>query len=93
MTARQFKRGDLVRWRCQGNGSAASHIGVVVLVVPGGVPLGPLLASLQDRYNIRPIAGRGPRPEQSYLVARTDAGGRGRARLHWPHTHTLTPYT
>jgi len=89
-THRQFVRGDLVRWRTQGNGERKSQVGVVVLVVPAGIPLAPLLPSLADRYNLRPIAAGSPRSEQSYLVART--GGRGRAKLHWPHSSALRPY-
>lgn len=90
MAQRTFNRGDLVRWRTQGNGERKGQIGVVVLVVPAGVPLSPLLSSLADRYNLRPIAGGSPRTETSYLVART--GGRGRAKLHWPHASALRPY-
>lgn len=88
--AATFARGQLVRWHTQGNGKRVHHVGVVILQVPGGVPLGPLLASLQERYNTRAIVGRGPRPEPSYLVART--GGRGRAKLHWPHAAAIRPY-
>lgn len=90
MAARTFDRGQLVRWHTQGNGQRVHHVGVVVLQVPGGVPLGPMLSSLQERYNTRSIVGRGPRADDSYLVART--GGRGRAKLHWPHTSALRPY-
>lgn len=89
-THREFSRGELVRWRTQGNGEHKSQVGVVVLVVPAGVPLAPLLPSLADRYNLRPIAAGSPRSEKSYLVART--GGRGRAKLHWPHSRALRPY-
>ncbi|QYW06365.1 hypothetical protein HXXDennis_43 [Xanthomonas phage HXX_Dennis] len=88
--ATTFTRGQLVRWHTQGNGSRVNHVGVVVLQVPAGVPLGPLMDSLQKRYNTRAIVGRGPRSETSYLVART--GGRGLAKLHWPHAAAIRPY-
>lgn len=88
--ATTFTRGQLVRWRTQGNGSFRHHTGVVVLAIPAGVSICSLMDSLKARYNTRAIAGSGPRSEQSYLVART--GGRGKAKLHWPHTHTLMPY-
>lgn len=85
-----FTRGQLVRWQTQGNGRHVHHVGVVILEVPAGVALGPLMDSLQKRYNTRAIIGRGPRSERSYLVART--GGRGLAKLHWPHAAALRPY-
>lgn len=88
-----FARGELVRWTSQARGSARSHVGVVVLEVPGGVTLAPLLESLGKRYSLRAMQrSHGPRPERSYLVALTGAGGRGQARLHWPHASLLKPY-
>lgn len=89
-----FGRGDLVRWTSQARGSVRHHVGVVVLVVPGGVPLGPLLESLGRRYSLRAMQrSQGPRPDTSYLVALTGARGRGKARLHWPHAALLVPYS
>lgn len=88
-----FRRGELVRWTSQARGSARHHVGVVVLVVPGGVPLGPLLEGLGARYNLRAMQrSQGPRPDTSYLVALTGARARGKARLHWPHATLLAPY-
>ena len=89
----EFTRGDLVRWSSQARGTARHRVGVVVLVVPGGVPVGTLLSGLEHRYSLRAMQrSQGPRPEKSYLVALTGAGGRGKARLHWPHATLLRPY-
>lgn len=91
-TTPTFKRGDLVRWTCQGGGTTAHHVGVVVVEVPAAMPVGMLLSGLAHRYSLRAIASEGSRTERSYLVARTDMGGRGKARLHWPHASTLRSY-
>ena len=88
-----FARGDLVRWSSQARGTERHHVGVVVLVLPGGVPLGAFLDGLRNRYSLRAMhAAQGTRPDTSYLVARTDVRGAGKARLHWPHASLLKPY-
>lgn len=88
-----FARGDLVRWTSQARGSVRHHVGIVVLEIPGGVTIATLLDGLGKRYSLRAMQrSHGPRPERSYLVALTGAGGRGRARLHWPHASLLEPY-
>lgn len=89
----RFERGDLVRWPTQGRGQHASAVGVVVLAVPPGVPIDTLLAGLRARYSMRAMRNAsGNRPGWSYLIARTDRGKRGRARIHWPHAATVRPY-
>jgi hypothetical protein len=88
-----FERGALVRWTSQARGTARQHVGVVVLKIPGGVPIGPLLAGLAGRYNLRPMhRAQGNRPDTSYLVAIVGQRGGGKARLHWPHASLLRPY-
>lgn len=88
-----LKRGDLVRWSSQSRGVERHHVGVVVLVIPGGVPIQALLEGLATRYSLRAMhRAHGSRPERSYLVARTDVRGAGKARLHWPHASLLEPY-
>lgn len=90
----EFKRGDLVRWDSQGRGRMVHHVGVVELVVPRGVPVFPMLDGLAARYSLRAMGDSGaPRSERSYLVALLGQGGRGKARLHWPHASLLRPYT
>lgn len=89
----ELKRGDLVRWSSQSRGTERRHVGVVVLVVPAGVPIQALLPGLAARYSVRAMhRAHGTRSECSYLVARTDVRGAGRARLHWPHASLLERY-
>lgn len=89
----ELKRGDLVRWSSQSRGTDRHHVGVVVLVVPAGVPIQTLLPGLAARYSIRAMhRAHGVRSETSYLVARTDVRGAGKARLHWPHASLLETY-
>ena len=88
-----FNRGDLVRWTSQGRGTVRHHVGVVVLVVPGGVQIDTLLERMALRYSLRSMhRAHGCRPEKSYLVALTNARGAGKARLHWPHASLLSGY-
>lgn len=90
----QFDRGDLVRWTSWGRGRQVHHVGVVVLSVPAGIPVGALLPNLAERYSLRSMRPMpGNRPDRSYLVAVTEGGDRGKARLHWPHASLLRPYT
>ncbi len=91
--AATFERSQLVRWTSQGRGVVRHHVGVVYLVVPAGVPIRGLVAGLVDRFSFRALrlAG-GNRSETSYLVAVTEGGKRGKARLHWPHASKLRPY-
>lgn len=92
-TIPELKRGDLVRWSSQSRGTERHHVGVVVLEVPAGVPIQVLLEGLAKRYSLRAMhRAHGPRSERSYLVARTDVRGAGRARLHWPHASQLQVY-
>ena len=89
----ELKRGDLVRWSSQSRGTQRHHVGIVVLVVPAGVPIHVLLPRLEPRYSLRAMhRAHGVRSEPSYLVARTDVRGAGRARLHWPHASLLERY-
>lgn len=89
----EFTRGTLVRWTSQARGTVRHHVGIVVLVVPGGVPMGTLLPGLTAKYSLRAMhRALGSRPEKSYLVALTNARGAGKARLHWPHASLLKPY-
>ena len=91
--APELKRGDLVRWSSQSRGTECHHVGVVVLVVPPGVPIQALLSGLANRYSLRAMhRAHGVRSETSYLVARTDVRGAGKARLHWPHASLLETY-
>lgn len=91
--ATDLKRGDLVRWSSQSRGTQRHHVGIVVLVVPPGVPIQALLERLATRYSLRAMhRAHGVRSEPSYLVARTDVRGAGKARLHWPHASLLEPY-
>ena len=90
----KFKRGDLVRWTSQGRGREVHRVGVVILEVPAGVPIGTLLPGLAARFSLRAMRNAtGSRSSRSYLVARTDVRGAGRARLHWPHAAQLQPYS
>lgn len=90
----ELKRGDLVRWSSQSRGTHRHHVGVVVLVIPAGVPIETLLPGLAQRYSLRAMhSARGNRPDVSYLVARTDVRGAGKARLHWPHAVHLERYS
>lgn len=90
---KEMKRGDLVRWSSQSRGTERHHVGVVVLVIPPGVPIQTLLDGLGKRYGLRAMhRAHGLRSETSYLVARTDVRGAGKARLHWPHASLLEPY-
>lgn len=92
-TIPELKRGDLVRWSSQSRGTERHHVGVVVLEVPAGVPIQALTESLATRYSLRAMhRAFGNRSERSYLVARTDVRGAGKARLHWPHASQLEPY-
>lgn len=89
----ELKRGDLVRWSSQSRGTQRHHVGIVVLVVPPGVPIQALLERLATRYSLRAMhRAHGIRSEPSYLVARTDVRGAGKARLHWPHASLLERY-
>lgn len=93
MAAPAFDRGDLVRWTSQARGTERHHVGVVVLVLPGGVPIGALLDGLASRYSLRAMhRASGVRPERSYLVALVGQRGAGKARLHWPRASLLAPY-
>lgn len=92
-TLPDFSRGALVRWSSQARGTVRHHVGVVVLVVPGGVPIDTLLAGLASRYSMRAMRqAHGCRVDKSYLVALTNARGAGKARLHWPHASLLSTY-
>lgn len=89
----EFARGDLVRWSSQGRGTAKHRTGVVVLVVPAGIHVASFLDSFANRYSLRALhRPGGPRADRSYLVAQVGGGGRGKARLHWPHASLLRPY-
>lgn len=89
----ELKKGDLVRWSSQSRGQSRHHVGVVVLVVPAGMPIQLVTDRLGDRYSLRAMhRAHGPRAELSYLVVRTDVRSGGRARLHWPHASLLRPY-
>ena len=89
----ELKRGALVRGSSQSRGTDRHHVGVVVLVVPAGVPIQTLLPGLAARYSIRAMhRAHGVRSETSYLVARTDVRGAGKARLHWPNASLLETY-
>jgi hypothetical protein len=88
-----FKRGDLVQWSSQGRGSWRHHTGIVVLVLPGGVPIESVWSRMATTYSMRAmLRSRGSRPEKSYLVARLGARGVDKAPLHWPHASLLKPY-
>ena len=66
-----FKIGDRVHWTSQAAGIEQTKVGVVIAVVPPGVP-----AALRD-------AG-GPREHESYIVKASILGGGNRERKYWP---------
>lgn len=89
----ELKRGDLARWTSQARGTVRHHVGVVVLVVPGGVPIDAFLPGLQARYTLRAMhRASGLRPERSYVLAEVGARGGGKARAYWPHASLLRAY-
>lgn len=89
----EFERGALVRWSSQARGTTRHHVGVVVLVVPGGTLIDTLLGGLKGTYSLRAMRqASGVRSDKSYLVALTSARSRGKARLHWPHASLLKAY-
>lgn len=89
-----FQRGQLVRWTSQARGTERHHVGVVVLVVPAGYPIGLALDAMRARYSLRAMhRANGTRSDVSYLVALTSMRGGGKARLHWPHASLLKPYS
>jgi hypothetical protein len=83
MIGNGFRVGDSVSWRSQAGGYWKEKVGVVVFVVPAGVPPHHVLRSSDDFHGDFALGGR---DHETYLVQI------GKSKnLYWPRVSALNP--
>lgn len=95
----QFKRGELVTWTSQANGSTKTKVGVIIEVVKARTVPSKLGQERQRPFGLlRVWHGQqigGVRPEVSYVVALLDKNGKpskSQWKRYWPRTSKLTRF-
>jgi hypothetical protein len=93
----KFKIGDKVRWSSQAAGSWVEKTGIIVAVLPPGVPPmknfgeGPIYdMARQHNANIQ-AGGLQSRTMESYIVLVAGKTPKSKSKLYWPLTSALWP--
>lgn len=86
-----FKIGDRVTWSSQAGGYSKQKSGIVVSVVPKGVPVfhHSWLAMTETGVHDRNLDSVRSRDHESYIVHVPTKTGRGKGKLYWPAVNKL----